>query len=158
MKSKAAIIFSLGLTLSACVNEPQIMNDVHTGVNAGISRSYPGYQNLLVSVNTQAFVAERNNEIAYGIYINQIATMQGWSFFQEAYSFGTKLEYIRGNEEVLDCNSACTTREQGLIKLSEKQFMDATKSGFEGELVGDGNSVVIKVPAIAFQEALSIKQ
>ena len=145
------------LALGGCVNEPQQYNDVHTGVSAGASKRYPVYQNLLVSVYGQAFVATKGNETKYGIYVNQIATGMGWSFFHSAYSFGVQLPYERGNSNVMGCGGGCTLQEQGGVLLTAQQFSQGAATGMEIKLVGSGNSVIIRIPAAAFQEALALR-
>ena len=145
------------LPLLACANEPTTMSDVHTGVSAGASKRYPIYESLFVSVYGQAFVATKGGETRQGVYINQIATGQGWAFYNAAYSFGTQLQYVRGNSNVLSCASGCTLQEQGMVVLSTQQFAQAAKTGLEMKLVGDRGSVVVKVPVEAFQEALAIQ-
>lgn len=159
MKPVWRLVFAvtLSLGLSACVNEPQQLSDVHTGIQAGVSKRYPVYQNLLVSVYGQAFVATKGSEIRRGIYINQIATGMGWSFFHSAYSFGVQLPYERGGETVMGCGGGCTLQEEGAVLLTEEQFRAATKTGLEVKLVGSGDSIVIKVPATAFQEATAMR-
>jgi hypothetical protein len=153
-------LLSLGFVLFAlvaCVNEPMVYNDVHTGVRAGASRRYPVYQNLLVSVYGQAFIAANATETQYGIYVNQIATGTGWSFFQQAYSFGVELPYKRGQSNILGCSSFCTVEEQGAVQLTADEFNQAASAGIELKLIGTGSSIVIKVPAEAFREALEIR-
>lgn len=153
-------LVALGLvavSLSGCVNEPAVYNDVHMGIRAGTSKRYPVYQNILVSVYGQAFVATNGNETKYGIYINQIATGMGWSFFHSAYSFGVQLPYQRSASNVMGCSGACTLQEQGGVLLTAEQFNRAATTGMEIKLVGSGNSVIIRVPASAFQEALSLR-
>lgn len=154
---QSSAVFAAIFILAACVNEPQTMSDVHTGISAGTSKRYPVYQNLLVSVWGQAFVANKGGESRYGIYVNQIATGMGWSFFHSAYSFGVQLPYHKGASNVLGCGSGCTLQEQGMIHLTPDQFQKAAQIGFEGKLVGSGGSVVIKVPAEAFREALAVR-
>jgi len=154
---KSVMSFAVAALLVACVNEPQTMTDVHTGVSAGASKRYPVYQNLLVSVWGQAFVATKGGENRYGIYVNQIATGMGWAFFHSAYSFGVQLPYLRGAGNVLGCGGGCTLQEQGMIQLTADQFHRAAQNGFEAKLVGSGGSVVIKVPAEAFREALALR-
>ena len=151
------VIYSaaLGLALSGCANDPQKIVDVHTGIAAGVSARYTVYSNLLVNVDGQAFVATQGSETKYGIYINQIATGMGWSFFDSAYSFGTQLRFQRGQSNVLGCGGGCTTQEQGIVELTSAQFSQAASSGMEILLQGTGNRVVIQVPAVAFQEALA---
>ena len=157
MKRLAAAVTTAALLLSGCVNEPQQYVDVHTGVTAGTSKAYPVYQNLLVSVYGQAFVAEKAGVTKYGIYVNQIATGTGWAFFHSAYSFGRQLPYTRGKSNVLGCYAGCTLQEQGMIELSQAQFYQAQTTGMEIKLVGSGGSVVIRVPPTAFREALALR-
>ncbi|MGL4238837.1 hypothetical protein [Tabrizicola sp.] len=147
----------IGTGLSACVNEPQQYSDVHTGVTAGVSKRYSVYENLLVSVFGQAFVATKGGEVRQGIYVNQIATGMGWSFFHSAYSFGVQLPYERGSSNVMGCGGGCTLQEEGAILLSGEQFRSAAKTGMEIKLVGSGNSVIIRIPPAAFQEALAMR-
>lgn len=151
------LIGAFVLAVGGCVNEPQQYNDVHTGVSAGASKRYPVYQNLLVSVYGQAFVAKKGSETKYGIYVNQIATGMGWSFFHSAYSFGVQLPYERGGSNVMGCGGGCTLQEQGAVLLTAQQFDQAASNGMEIKLVGSGNSVIIRIPAAAFQEALAIR-
>lgn len=153
-KMLAAVVLISGL--AGCVNEPQQMTDVHTGISAGASKRYSVYESFLVSVYAQAFVATKGGEVRQGIYVNQIATGMGWSFFHSAYSFGVQLPYERGNGTVLGCGGGCTLREEGMIVLSPQQFTAAQKTGMEIKLVGSGNSVVIRVPADAFREAAAM--
>ena len=152
---KIALLAALA-GVSACVNEPQQMTDVHTGISAGASKTYPVYESLLASVYAQAFVASKGDEVRYGIYVNQIATGMGWSFFHSAYSFGVELPYQVGSNTVLGCGGGCTLREEGMVVLSPQQFAAAQKGGMELKLIGTGNSVVIRVPAEAFREAAAI--
>lgn len=154
---KLAAAIAMGVALAGCVNEPQQISDVHTGISAGTSKRYPVYQNLFVTVWGQAFIAAKGGEKRYGIYVDQIATGTGWSFFHSAYSFGVQLPYERGNSGVMSCSGyGCTLREQGGVLLSAEQFRRAAASGIELKLVGSGNSVVIQVPAEAFQQALAL--
>lgn len=152
---KASFIAAVSLSLTGCVNDPQHIVDVHTGVSAGVSARYDVYSNLLVNVSGQAFVATKGSETKYGIYVNQIATGMGWSFFDSAYSFGTQLPYTRGQSNVLGCGGGCTTQEQGIIQLTSTQFTQAANAGMEILLQGAGNRIVIKVPAAAFREAIA---
>ena len=154
---RLAAVAAIGAMLGGCTNEPQQYSDVHTGVSAGASKKYQVYENLLVSVWGQAFVAKKGSETKYGIYINQIATGVGWSFFDSAYSFGVKLPYVRGENNVMGCSGSCTLQETGLVVLTADQFSKAASSGMQLELVGAGRNVVIDVPAEAFQEALTIR-
>jgi hypothetical protein len=151
-----AAAFTILLT-AGCVNEPQQMTDVHTGVSAGASKRYMVYENLLVSVYGQAFVATKGGEVRQGIYINQIATGMGWSFFHSAYSFGTQLPYERGGSDVLGCGAGCTLREEGAVLLTPQQFASAQTTGMEIKLVGSGNSIVIRIPGEAFQQAQAMR-
>jgi len=151
-----AAILALAAALAGCVNEPQQMTDVHTGISAGTSKRYVVHEGLLVSVYAQAFVATKGGEVRQGIYINQIATGMGWSFFHSAYSFGVQLPYERGNGTVMGCGAGCTLREEGAILLSSQQFAAAQKGGMEIKLIGSGNSLVIRVPAEAFREAAAM--
>lgn len=159
MRSVRSLIAVLivGFALSACVNEPEQYSDVHTGINAGVSKRYSVYENLLVSIYGQAFVATKGSEVRQGIYINQIATGMGWSFFHSAYSFGVQLPYERTAGNVLGCGGGCTLQEQGAVLLSEQQFRSAAQTGMEIKLIGSGNSVIIRVPASAFQEAAAMQ-
>lgn len=147
----------VALSLSACANEPATITDVHTGMSAGTSKRYPVYDSLLVSVYGQAFVATKGGKTTQGVYINQIATGQGWAFYNEAYSFGTQLQYVRGNSTVLGCGAGCTLQEEGGVLLTAQQFAQAVKTGLEMKLVGPGGGIVVKIPAEAFQEAMAFR-
>lgn len=145
---------ALAISLAACANEPQQIRDVHTGISAGVSKKYSVYSNFLVNVTGQAFIATKGAETRYGIYVNQIATGTGWSFFNSAYSFGVQLPYERGNSTVLGCSSVgCSTQEEGSILLTQAQFAQASRNGMEIKLQGPRGGVVIRIPATAFQEA-----
>ncbi|MBT0958899.1 hypothetical protein IV417_16035 [Alphaproteobacteria bacterium KMM 3653] len=153
--ARPAAALALAL-LTACANEPTQVTDIHTGITAGVSARHSVFNNLLVNVTGQAFIAQKGKEVRQGIYVDQVSTATGWSFFHSAYSFGTQLPYERGASNVLSCASlGCTVQEQGAVILTPAQFDKARSTGMELLLQGSGNRVVIQVPAEAFEEAHS---
>jgi hypothetical protein len=108
------------------------VNDVHTGISAGVSKRFSVYDNLLANVTGQAFVATKGPVTKYGIYVSQVATGSGWSFFNSAYSFGIQLPYERGNRNVIGCAGfGCTLQEEGAILLTQAQFAQGASNGME---------------------------
>lgn len=150
------IALAVGLALLAgCVNEAGSATDVHTGTSGRHSKMYPAASTLLSNLNAATVVGTRGGETRYGIGIRYSATGIGWANFSEAWSFGTQLPYNVTRARVAGCSGNCTIIEEGTIMLSRAQFEQAAKTGMEFKLIGSDNSVVGKLPAIAFQEALN---
>ncbi|WP_148043690.1 hypothetical protein [Paracoccus methylarcula] len=142
--------------IASCSNEAGTISDVHTGVTAGHSKFYPAAGGLLYNLNATTIVAEKNGEIRYAVGTRYLSTGLGWAFFREAWSFGNKLPYQVTGEHVSGCGGgSCSMTEEGLIQLTKQQFESAAKTGFEFKLQGRNRSVVGKLPASAFQEALA---
>ncbi|WP_288959534.1 hypothetical protein [uncultured Sulfitobacter sp.] len=143
-------------TISGCANEPGSLNDIHTGTSAGHSKSYNAASGLLYNLNSSAIVAVRGNETKYAVSTRFLSTGMGWSFFREAWSFGQQMEFNVTNETVASCGSGtCSHIEDGAIVMTRAQFEKAAQTGFEFKLVGKNRSVIGKLPAEAFKEALA---
>jgi hypothetical protein len=145
------------VALAACVSEPGQSVDVHTGTagTAGaFSREYPAASTLLSNLTAGAIVATRGGETRYGVGIRYTATGTGWANFTAAWSYGQALPYKVTTTRVAGCGGGCTIIEQGTITLTREQFDQAARAGFEFKLEGSGQSVIGRLPAAAFQEAL----
>ena len=143
------------LALSACVNEPGTIADVHTGVTGTHSRMYPAASTLLSNLNASALVATKNGETRYTLGLQYTATGVGWAGFKRAFSFGQEYPYVVTRARVLGCGGGCTIIEEGLIRMTAAQFKRAAVQGFEFKLVGSDADVIGRVPAEAFREALA---
>lgn len=142
--------------LAGCVNEAGSISDAHTGVSATHSKMYPAASGLLYNLNVAAVVARKGGEIKYVVSTRYISTGLGWAFFREAWSFGTQLQFKATSEQVAGCGGgSCSHIEDGAIELTRAQFERSAETGLEFKLVGKGQSIVAKVPAAAFKEALS---
>lgn len=142
------------LALAACVSEPGQSVDVHTGTAGAFSREYPAASALLSNLTAGAIIATRGGETRYGVGIRYTATGIGWANFTAAWSFGQALPYKVDTARVAGCGGGCTIVEQGTISLTREQFERAAVQGFEFKLEGSGQSVIGRLPAAAFQEAL----
>lgn len=143
------------LLVAGCSNEPGQINDVHTGVTGYHSKMYEVKPGLLASLSVGAVIGVKGGETRYGLVTRHLSTGLGWSFFDEAWSFGTQLPYEVVGREVLGCGGGCSLLESGSIKLTEAQFRQAAVSGLEFKLAGKNRSVVAKAPPEAFREALA---
>lgn len=160
-------MFKLGMKLAAgallvaltagCTTQAGTVTDVHTGVSAKHSAGYSAHAGLLDNMNVVAAVGTHAGVTKYGLSVNYSSTGLGWAFFREAWSFGKRLPYNVTQEQVAGCGGGCTMVENGSIELSKSEFEAAAKSGLEFKLVGKNRSVVGKVPAKAFAEALAQK-
>ncbi|CAN7397907.1 hypothetical protein LJR231_002480 [Phyllobacterium sp. LjRoot231] len=78
--------------------------------------------------------------------------------FDQAWSFGKELEYVKGSTERQPCFQApCMVTTNGIVTLSEEDFLAAATKGYEFELVGKSGKVTGKAAALAFREALKLK-
>lgn len=146
----------LATVLAGCTTAPGTINDVHTGIKANHSAYHSAYAGLLENLNVATVIGTQNGVTKYAVSTRYISTMTGWAFFQEAWSFGEKLKFNMTREQLAGCSGgSCTMIEEGVIELTKEQFESAAKSGLEFKLVGKNRSVVAKVPAEAFREALA---
>lgn len=151
-------ILALALTaalMAGCQTAPGTTTDVHTGIKAAYSGSMQVYGGLLDSLWVQVGVGTRGGQTKYAISTRYLSTGVGWAFFREAWSFGQKLPFTVVREEVAGCAGGCSMIEEGAIVLTKAQFEAAEKNGIEFKLIGKNRSLVAKVPAKAFAEALA---
>lgn len=152
---RGAALALVAAALVGCQNTAGTYNDVHTGVSGKHSKFYSAHGGLFDNLNAAAMVGTQNGVTKYGVGVRYISTGLVWSFFREAWSFGNKLPYSVVRENVMGCSGGCTMVEEGSIVLTKAQFEAAAKNGFEFKLVGRNRSVVGKLPAAAFAEALA---
>lgn len=148
------LFLTLALLLSACVNEPGVVSDVHTGKNVTHSKRYEIGKGLLHNTHARAGYSNKNG---YSVVIEHLATGGDWMHFAEAWSFGKKFTFVAAEGELLGCSSGCTFYEGGAIRMAEEDFRAYAKSGFSFALIGTGGRVEGVVPAAAFQEVLGLK-
>lgn len=154
---KIAACGLLAVLATGCMTQPGTVKDVHTGISAKHSAGYSAHAGLLDNMNVVAMVGTQAGKTKYGVGVMYSSTGLGWAFFREAWSFGKRLPYNVTQEQVAGCGGGCTMVENGSIELSKSEFEAAAKSGLEFKLVGKNRSVVGKVPAKAFAEALAQK-
>ena len=146
-----------GFVLTGCQTQPGTVTDVHMGVTAKHSGMTMVHSGLFDSMWVVALSGTRGNVTKYGLGTRYLSTGQGWAFFREAWSYGRKLDYKPGKEQLTGCAGGCSMIEEGGIRMTKAEFEAAARNGLEFKLVGQNRELVVKVPAKVFQAALSAK-
>jgi hypothetical protein len=145
----------LSVSLAACQSTPQVQHDKHTNNTVTNSAVRPLKSGLLYNLNG---AAGHSTARGYQVGIIYTSTGLGWMFFREAWSFGTQFDYRVVREELAGCGGgSCTMVEAGTIHVSEAQFRQAAKTGFEFKLIGRNGAIEATMPAAAFQEVLTLQ-
>lgn len=129
-----------------------VRHDQHTGATLVSSKRVSLKDGLFSSLNAYGIWSSRQG---YGVAVEYIGTGGGWHFFEEAWSFGQRFKFTKGNGNVMGCGAGCTLQEGGFIHMTESQFKKAAIEGFGFKLLGSGGSVEGNVPASAFAQVLS---
>lgn len=145
------------VAIAGCQTPPGKVTDVHMGVTATHSGMTIVHSGLFDSMWVVAIVGTRGGVTKYGLETRYLSTGQGWAFFRDAWSYGRKLEFKPGREQLAGCAGGCSMIEQGGIRLSKAEFEAAARNGLEFKLVGQNRELIVKVPAKVFQSALTGK-
>lgn len=155
IRRRLAIAVALSIGLASCQSGPQVQYDKHTNNTVTNSAVHSLKNGLLYNLNG---AAGHSTARGYQVGIIYSSTGLGWMFFREAWSFGTQFDYRVVREELAGCGGgSCTIMETGTIQMSEAQFRQAAKDGFEFKLVGKNGAIEGKLPAAAFQEVLTLQ-
>lgn len=141
------------LALSGCQTEsgPRVITDQHLGMRTVVS-SKVKIGNSNSGVITAAAMYEK--DFGHGVMI--FSNASEWQFFKQAWSHGKRYKYVSLGGDVASCNYGCNLAESGFISMSQNDFQNAARTGFEFKLVGKG-SANGQVPAKLFQEVLTMK-
>lgn len=153
---KIASAILIGFGVSGCETSPGSESDVHTGVTIYYSSKYNAASGLLSNLNVQAGGGLVNGQMKYGVGTAFLSTGLGWSFFKTAHSFGKQYPFKATNEKLLGCSGgSCSHLEEGFITMTKSEFANAAGKGFEFKLSGTNRSVIGKIPASVFAEAVA---
>ncbi len=148
-----AIVLVAGL--SACVvTEPSTLQDVHTGVQAGVSREFVASKNVHRIVRVQAMAGTASGQRGYLLKVRRNASFSNNAFFYQAYSYGRQLPYKYEGAKVNYCSAiGCDVVEWGYVTLDAEIFNQGLRNGMQLKLIGRHDTAVLNVPAAAFIEA-----
>ncbi|QND53360.1 hypothetical protein HB779_16815 [Phyllobacterium sp. 628] len=155
MKRSMTLVIT-SLLLSSCLPNPppKIVTDPHLGV----SIAYGSFANVAVDTSYQLFIPPFNSSHdEYGF--STLLDRRGKASLSEAWSFGKKLHYEKGEVHTMRCSDRgnCPTLESGIVMLDESDFQTGAKSGFEFELIGKGGRAIGKIAPESFREVLALK-
>lgn len=143
----------IAIALSSCLTPPAIVNDVHMDNKTAYGSVATAYYALFSFLQVQPFYSTK---AGYG-FKTVYAGFEKVTF-DEAWSFGKQLEYTKGGFKRQICFQApCMIFSDGIVALSETDFLAASSNGFAFELVGKSGKVVGKVGSQAFRDALKLK-
>jgi hypothetical protein len=154
--------FLYGLVLisgvAACsVTEPSTINDVHTGVKAGVSREFVSSKNASSIVRVQVASGTASGQRTHLLKIRRNASFSQNAFYNSAYSYGQQLPYSYGGADVLFCGAVgCDVVEWGTVQLTDRLFQHGLQHGLELRLIGSGDNTLLTVPREAFQQAVAV--
>ena len=143
----------IAIVLSSCLTPPVIVNDVHMDNKTAYGSVATAYYAIFSFLQVQPFYSTK---AGYG-FKTVYAGFEKVTF-DEAWSFGKQLEYSKGGFNRQTCFQApCMVFSNGIVTLSEEDFLAASSNGFAFELVGRSGKVVGKVGPQAFRNALKLK-
>ncbi|MHC1548947.1 hypothetical protein [Phyllobacterium sp. K27] len=141
------------IALSSCLTPPSVVNDVHMNDKTAYGSVATAYYAVFSFLQVQPFYSTK---VGYG-FKTVYAAFERVNF-EEAWSFGKQLEFTKGSFARQPCFQApCMVFSNGIVTLSEAEFLAASSNGFAFELVGKSGKVVGKVGPQAFRYALKLK-
>lgn len=143
----------ISISLSSCLTPPSVVNDVHMNDKTAYGSIATAYYAVFSFLQVQPFYS---TTAGYGFKTVYAAFDR--VNFEEAWSFGKRLEFTKGTFERQPCFQApCMVFSNGIVILTEAEFLEASSNGFAFELVGKSGKVVGKVNPQAFRDALKLK-
>lgn len=158
MRFLIAAVLTLTALSGCMVTEPSTIRDVHTGIEAGVSKEYTAAQNGYSIVRVQAMAGHQSGQAGYGLKIRRNASFSRNAFFNSAWSYGQQLTYTYGGAKVLHCAAiGCDVMEWGMVRLTPQLFNQGLQQGLELRLIGSHDNIVLSVPAEAFRQAQAVR-